>query len=117
MTVNECLNMADTLRPNSFSVQVKLGILNFLESDLKETLFDLYDDAVSITPYKEETLDTELNLGNSMLYISFLLSQYDSMLADYEKYSASAAIFNMYMGDYRRNYCRTRKPKPCNMSL
>lgn len=115
MTVGECINLADAVRPNSISLATKTELLNTLEQDLKEGLFDMYNSQICINPYSEANINVQLNLAETHMYITYLVSQYDNILADFDRYNNSATMFNTYLDNFKRKFTRNSKPNGCKV--
>ena len=110
MTVMESINMADELKPNAFTQNVKLGWLNDCEGLVQTEVFLLEPDIC--IRYGADDMNVKLLAvpPHDKLYWTYLSAMIDFGLGEYSKYQNTMELFNTYFGEYQRWYARRFKP-------
>ena len=116
MTIKECIDIVDNLKPNQYSVVDKVRWLSFIDkiiiNDVLKT-HEGYDGRYdNFTEYSADKLAIQLIAENpyDRLYIAFLKMQIDGENGEMARYNNSANSFNTYMMEYRKYYNKTHMP-------
>lgn len=116
MTIKECIDIVDNLKPNQYSIKDKVGWLSFIDAiiinDVLKT-HEGYDGRYdSFEGYSEDKLSTPLIVPNpyDRLYTAYLQMKIDSENGETARYNNSAALYNAYMMEYRKYYNKTHMP-------
>ena len=120
MTIKECIDIVDNLKPNQYSVEDKVRWLSFIDkiiiNDVLKT-HEGYDGRYdNFTEYSADKLAIQLIAESpyDRLYIAFLKMQIDGENGEMTRYNNSANSFNSYMMEYRKYYNKTHMPLSIN---
>ena len=118
MTIKECIDLVDNLKPNSYSIEDKVNWLSFIDmtiiNDVLKTHegYDArYDD---FTGYSPDVLNASLIVPSpyDRLYTSYLAMKIDEHNGETARYNNSAMMFNSYMAEFRKWYNKLHRPIP-----
>ena len=116
MTIKECIDIVDSLKPNQYSIPDKVRWLSFIDkiiiNDVLKT-HEGYDGRYdNFTEYSADKLAIQLIAESpyDRLYIAFIKMQIDSENGEMARYNNSANSFNTYMTEYRKYYNKTHMP-------
>jgi hypothetical protein len=127
MTIKECIDIVDNMKPNQYSAKDKVMWLSFIdEIIINEVLktHEGYDGRYDeFSGYTEEKLSVPLVVPSpyDRLYTAYLKMKIDGENGETARYNNSATEFNAYMMEYRKYYNKIhmplnvtdgRKPKP-----
>lgn len=116
MTIKECIDIVDNIKPNQYTVSDKVRWLSFHDmgiiNDVLKThegydkRYDLFDG------YTEDKLSVALIVPSpyDRLYPEYLKMKIDGENGETAKYNNSAALYNSYLMDYRKYYNKTHMP-------
>jgi hypothetical protein len=116
MTIQECIDRVDSLKPNQYTIKEKVEWLSFIElriiNDVLKT-HEGYDGRYDkFTGYTEEKTSVALIVPSpyDRLYPAYLQMKIDNANGETARYNNSAAEFNAYMMEYRKHYHKTHMP-------
>lgn len=116
MTIKECIDIIDNLKPNQYSTKEKVMWLSFIDeiiiNDVLKT-HEGYDGRYDkFTGYTEEKTSVALIVPSpyDRLYPAYLQMKIDNANGETARYNNSAAEFNAYMMEYRKHYHKTHMP-------
>lgn len=116
MTIKECIDAVDNIKPNQYSIREKVQWLSFIDeiiiNDVLRT-HEGYDGRYdNFEGYSENKLSESLIVGSpyDRLYTAYLKMKIDEENGETAKYNNSAAMFNAYMMEYRKHYNKTHMP-------
>ena len=116
MTVKECIDIVDSLKPNQYSINDKVRWLSFIDqiiiNDVLKT-HEGYDGRYdNFVGYSADKLAVQLVAENpyDTLYVAYIKMQIDGENGEMARYNNSANIFNSYMTEYRKYYNKTHMP-------
>lgn len=116
MTIKECIDNVDNIKPNQYGTREKVLWLSFLDETIINDVLKThegydgrYDD---FTGYTEDKLTVTLIVPSpyDRLYTAYLKMKIDSENGETARYNNSAALFNTYMMEYRKYYNKTHLP-------
>ena len=116
MTIKECIDAVDNIKPNQYSIKEKVQWLSFIDEIIindvlrtHEGYDGRYDD---FEGYSENKLSESLIVGSpyDRLYTAYLKMKIDEENGEMAKYNNSAAMFNAYLMEYRKHYNKTHMP-------
>lgn len=116
MTIKECIDIVDGIKPNQYSIRDKVGWLTFVdEIIINEVLktHEGYDGRYDVFEgYSEDKLSVHLIVQSpyDRLYTAYLKMKIDSENGETARYNNSAALYNTYMMEYRRHYNKIHMP-------
>ena len=116
MTIKECIDIVDNLKPNQYSSQDKVRGLSFIDkiiiNDVLKTHHGYDGRYDNFTEYSADKLAIQLVAESpyDRLYIAFIKMQIDSENGEMARYNNSANSFNTYMTEYRKYYNKTHMP-------
>lgn len=116
MTVRECIDQVNMVKPNQFSTDDKLRWLSYIDKkiildvlkchDGYNRQYDLFE-GYSLNDL-EKYLIAEAPYDN--LYIQFIKMKIDEENGETTRYNNSAIMFNEYYDDFRKAYHRNHMP-------
>lgn len=116
MTIKECIDIVDSLKPNQYSIVDKVRWLSFIDkiiiNDVLKT-HEGYDGRYdNFTEYSPDRLAIQLIAESpyDRLYIAYIKMQIDGENGEMARYNNSANTFNTYMTEYRKYYNKTHMP-------
>lgn len=116
MTIKECIDLVDAQKPNQYSISEKVMWLTFLDKIIINEVLKThegydgrYDDFVG---YSEDDLTASLIVESpyDQLYPAYLKMKIDGENGEQTRYNNSAASYNAYMLEFRKNYNKTHMP-------
>lgn len=116
MTISEAIARVDSLKPNSYSDNDKIGWLSLADGMIKNNIIDTHEggEDVIFNGYDENTsIDTELivKAPYDEMYLSWLSSKIDFFNGEYARYNNNITRFNDTLTAYKNYYTRTHMPK------
>lgn len=116
MTIKDCIDIVDNLKPNQYTITDKVSWLSFIEeiiiNDVLKT-HEGYDGRYdTFTGYTEDKISVTLIVPApyDRLYTEYLKMMIDKENGEITRYNNSAASFNTYMSEYRKHYNKTHMP-------
>ena len=116
MTIKECIDIVDDLKPNQYSIKVKVMWLSFIDEIIINDVLKThkgYDGRYdNFTGYSEDKLSVPLIVESpyDRLYTAYLKMKIDAENGETTRYNNSAGLFNSYMMEYRKFYNKTHMP-------
>jgi hypothetical protein len=116
MTIKECIDIVDSVKPNQYSLREKVMWLSFIDETIINDVLKThegydgrYDD---FTGYTEEKLSVPLIVKSpyDRLYTAYLKMKIDGENGETARYNNSASMFNTYFMEYRKYYNKTHLP-------
>lgn len=116
MTIRECIDRVDNVKPNQYSDDDKVRWLSFIEgiiiNDVLKTHegykgeYDLFDG------YSTDKMDTGLiaKAPYDVLYEAYLKMKIDEENGETARYNNSATMFNSYLELYKKHYNKHHVP-------
>ena len=116
MTIKECIDIVDNIKPNQYTVKDKVMWLSFLDeiiiNDVLKThegydrRYDLFEG------YSEDKLSVTLIVPSpyDRLYTAYLKMRIDGENGETAKYNNSQALYDTYYMEYRKQYNKTHMP-------
>ena len=116
MTISEAIAKVDSLKPNGYSDNDKIGWLSLADGMIKNNIIDTHEggENVIFNGYDESTsIDTELivKAPYDEMYLSWLSSKIDFFNGEYARYNNNITRFNDTLTAYKNYYTRTHMPK------
>ena len=116
MTISEAIAKVDSLKPNGYSDNDKIGWLSLADGMIKNNIIDTHEggEDVIFNGYDERTsIDTELivKAPYDEMYLSWLSSKIDFFNGEYARYNNNITRFNDTLTAYKNYYTRTHMPK------
>lgn len=116
MTIKECIDIVDNIKPNQYGTKEKVQWLSFIDeiiiNDVLKT-HEGYDGRYDeFAGYTEKKTSVALIVPSpyDRLYTAYLKMQIDKENGETRRYNNSAAEFNSYMMEYRKYYNKTHMP-------
>lgn len=116
MTIRECIDRVDAVKPNQYGVEEKVRWLSFLDAiiinDVLKTHEGYKGEYDEFTGYSEDRLGAKLIVGSpyDALYEAYLKMKIDEENGETARYNNSATMFNSYMEEYRKHYNKHHLP-------
>ncbi len=116
MTIKECIDTVDNIKPNQYETREKVLWLSFIDEIIINDVLKThegydgrYDDFAG---YSEDKLSVPLIVPSpyDRLYTAYLKMKIDGENGETARYNNSAALFNTYMMEYRKYYNKTHLP-------
>ena len=116
MTIKECIDIVDNLKPNQYSPKEKVMWLSFIDeiiiNDVLKT-HEGYDGKYdNFAGYSEDKLSVQLIVASpyDRLYTAYLKMKIDGENGETARYNNSASLFNSYLMEFRKHYNKTHMP-------
>ena len=116
MTIKECIDIVDSIKPNQYTVKDKVMWLSFIdEIIINEVLktHEGYDGRYdNFEGYSEEKLSVPLIVPSpyDRLYTAYLKMKIDQENGETARYNNSRVMYETYMQEYRKYYNKTHMP-------
>lgn len=116
MTIKECIDIVDNIKPNQYSIREKVMWLSYIdEVIINEVLktHEGYNEVYDLFQgYSEDKLSVELIVPSpyNRLYPEYLKMKIDSENGETARYNNSSAQFNKYFSEYKKHYNKTHMP-------
>ena len=116
MTIKECIDIVDNLKPNQYSIYDKVDWLSYLDhSIINEVLLThegydgRYDD---FTGYSPDKLEVGLIVQSpyDRLYPAYIKMKIDEENGETARYNNSVTLFNAYLMEYKKWYNSNHMP-------
>lgn len=114
MTLRECIDKLDGLKPNQYSEEEKVRWLASLEANI---YFDIimtheWEKLPEYTPYTMKDLDKTMlaPFPYDEVYLSYLKMKVDEENQETTRYNNSATLFNAHLDNYAKFINKTQKP-------
>ena len=116
MTIKECIDVVDNLKPNQYSIEDKVAWLSFLDMTIindvlrtHEGYDGRYDDFIG---YSADNLTVGLIVPSpyDRVYTAYLKMKIDEENGETARYNNSVTLYNSYMSEYRKWYTRNHMP-------
>lgn len=116
MTLQEVIDRADILKPNSYSQNEKIWWLSCLDGTIYEEIISTHEggEKVVFSGYDSKTLlNTQLLVPAPYdeIYIRYLEMQINYANGEFGKYNNSAKMYEEAYASFQRYYNRTHMPK------
>lgn len=116
MTIKECIDIVDNIKPNQYTLRDKVMWLSFIDEIIINEVLKThqgYDGRYdNFEGYSEDKLTVALIVPSpyDRLYTAYLKMKIDGENGETARYNNSAALYNTYMLEYRRHYNKTHMP-------
>lgn len=116
MTIKECIDLVDNVKPNQYSIEDKVRWLSFLDAKIINDILKTHDDYDSdydlFDGYSSDRLDTKLiaDFPYDRLYEAYLKMKVDEENGETARYNNSAIMFNSYLMEYKKHYNKYHMP-------
>ena len=116
MTIAEVISKVDSLKPNTYTPEDKVGWLSNLDSRVKSQIIDTHESCHPMFFYGYDSLidqDTELLVPAPYdeMYLRWLEAMIDYHNSDDDRYNNAIMLFNNAYEGYKKHYTRTHMPK------
>lgn len=116
MTVKECIDKVDSVKPNQYSIEEKVDWLSFLDRKIIEDVLKThedYDPKYDTFPgYSADKLADGMivEAPYDSIYVAFLKMKIDEENGETTRYNNSATLYNSYLTEYKKHYNKHHKP-------
>jgi hypothetical protein len=116
MTIKDCIDIVDNLKPNQYTIKDKVMWLSFIEEIIINEVLKThegYDGRYDMFEgYSEDKISVTLIVPSpyDRLYTAYLTMKIDETNGEIQRYNSSKTMFNSYMSEYRKYYNKTHMP-------
>ena len=116
MTIKDCIDIVDNIKPNQYTIKDKVMWLSFIEAIIINEVLKThegYDGRYdNFEGYTEDKLSVTLIVPSpyDRLYTAYLKMKIDQENGETARYNNSAVLYNSYMQEYRKHYNKTHMP-------
>ena len=116
MTIKECIDIVDNIKPNQYTIKEKVMWLSFIEAIIINEVLKThegYDGRYDMFEgYSEDKISQTLIVSApyDRLYTAYLKMKIDEENGETTRYNNSAALYNTYMAEYKKHYNKTHMP-------
>ncbi len=111
MTLGECIQRADALRPNAYSEEEKARWVLELEGELERDFFARYEGWTSPEKAPGRALTLLASGPFEELYVFRLLARLELADQEWESYNAYNALANQTLSEFKKAWHRTHTAK------
>lgn len=116
MTIKECIDIVNNLKPNQYSIEDKVDWLSFLDlkiiNDVLKT-HEGYDRKYDMfTGYSPDKLEVQLVVPSpyDRVYTAYLNMKIDEANGETARYNNSASMYNAYLLEFKKWWNKTHMP-------
>ena len=116
MTIKDCIDIVDNVKPNQYTIKEKVMWLSFIEAIIINEVLKThegYDGRYDMFEgYSEDKISQKLIVSApyDRLYTQYLKMKIDEENGETTRYNNSAALYNNYMAEYKKYYNKTHMP-------
>ncbi len=116
MTIKECTDRVDNVKPNQYSAEDKVRWLSFLDGIIIEEVLKTHEgyreEYDNFDGYSADKMGATLIVPApyDILYEAYIKMKIDEENGETARYNNSAIMFNSYMMTYKKWYNRTHMP-------
>ena len=121
MTIKECIDAVDNVKPNQYSIEDKVRWLSFLDhiiiNDVIKTHAGYRNEYEEFEGYSSDRLGQKLivEAPYDRLYEAYMKMKIDEENGETARYNNSATMFNSYLTEYKKHYNKHHMPLQKNM--
>ena len=124
MTIKECIDIADAVKPNQYSTEEKVRWLSQLDMRIFQNIICTHhrlpdEPEITFEQYSSDNLSYALLEipPHDELYVAFLKMKIDEENGESTRYNNSASMFNTLYEEFEKKYNKTHMPKGCMMKI
>jgi len=116
MTIKDCIDIVDNIKPNQYTIKDKVMWLSFLDEKIINDVLKThegYDGRYDgFEGYSEDKLTITLIVPSpyDRLYTAYLKMQIDKENGEMQRYNNSLTLYNTYLLEYKKHYNKTHMP-------
>ncbi len=116
MTIKECIDSVDNVKPNQYGIEEKVKWLSFLDgiiiNDVIKTHEGYRNEYEEFEGYSPDELGTKLVIESPYdnVYLAYLKMKIDEENGETARYNSSATMYNAYLMAYKKHYNKTHMP-------
>ena len=115
MKISEAISAVDSLKPNTYTPEDKVGWLSNLDARVKTQIIDAHESEYKVFFYGYDSiLDQETELlvpaPYDEMYLRWLEAQIDYHNGEDDRYNNAIMLFNNAYEGYKKHYTRTHMP-------
>ena len=116
MTIKDCIDIVDNIKPNQYTIRDKVMWLSFIEEIIINEVLKThegYDGRYdNFEGYSEDKIYAVLIVPSpyDRLYTAYLKMKIDQENGETARYNNSMVLYNTYMTEYRKHYNKTHMP-------
>ena len=120
MTIKECIDLVDNVKPNQYSIEDKVQWLSFIDgiiiNDVIKTHEGYENEYEEYYGYSADRLGEKLivEMPYDNLYVAYLKMKIDEENGETARYNNSSTMFNSYMAAYKKHYNKLHIPLQMN---
>lgn len=116
MTLKECIDLVDAVKPNQYTIEDKVHWLSFLDHTIINDVLKTHEGYDSkydeFTGYSPDRLSDSLIVPSpyDRMYTAYLKMKIDEENGETARYNNSAAMYNTYLLEFKRYYNKYHMP-------
>lgn len=116
MTVKECIDIVDGMKPNQYGVEDKTRWLSFLDRTIIEDVLKTHEDYDEkydeFDGYLPDRLGAKLiaDAPYDQMYLEFLKMKIDEENGETARYNNTSTMFNSYLTMFKKWYNKNHRP-------
>lgn len=116
MTIKECIDKVDRVKPNQYSTEDKVDWLSYLDGTIFNEIIKTHEDSQEygkeFEGYTAEDMKKTLLVKPpyDVLYLAYVKMKIDEENGEAARYNNSAAMFNAHIVDFAKKYNKEHRP-------
>jgi hypothetical protein len=116
MTIKECIDIVDNVKPNQYSIEDKVRWLSFLDHIIINEVIKTHEgygnEYEEFDGYSVDRLGEKLivEAPYEELYVAYLKMRIDEENGETARYNNSSTMFNTYLTNYKKHYNKIKRP-------
>lgn len=116
MTVKECIDRVDAVKPNTYSTEDKRRWLSFIEAHVIDEIINTHEPVsrhiYDFEPFEDYDMEVLLQakFPYDELYISYLKMKIDEENGETARYNNSVAVYNAMWDSFAKEYNKRHRP-------
>ena len=116
MTIKECIDIVDNVKPNQYGIEDKVRWLSTLDHTIINEVIKTHEgyenEYEEFAGYSVDKVGEKLILESPYdeVYVAYLKMRIDEENGETARYNNSSTMFNSYLTEYKKHYNKIHKP-------
>lgn len=111
MTLDQVIQMADSIKPNAFPANAKTEWVNECEGMVQtQVMLFAIEEVITYDYERDKSKELLVLPPHSKIYWAYVCAMIDFANGEYDKYANSMQMFNAFFGEYMRWFAKVYRP-------